>query len=104
MPSLSQPAKVLSVVNYNKNPTATWNQEEGVTVVNIFKDQNLGGTKPDLPHADCLPVLHGAWGSTESHANYALLGMWRELTADPISHLEFWAFVPGWMLILRNSK
>ena len=54
-----------------------------------------GGTGPDLAHADCLPALHGALGSTESHADYALLGMWRELTADPISHLEFRAVVPG---------
>ena len=54
-----------------------------------------GGTKPDLPHADCLPALHGALGSTDGHVDYALLGMWRELTADPISYLEFRAFVPG---------
>ena len=42
MPSLSQPAKVLSAVNLNKNTTAAWDQEEGVTMVNILKDQNLG--------------------------------------------------------------
>ena len=42
MPSLSQPAKVLSAVNLNKNTTAAWDQEEGVTRSTYWRIKTWG--------------------------------------------------------------